>query len=50
MPFVRACFRETRKLVFDAHDKALLFYGGICRRGIDDKPGPARTRLRSRRE
>jgi hypothetical protein len=23
MPFVRAYFRETQELVFDAHDKAL---------------------------
>jgi transposase len=36
MPFVRAYFRETQELVFDAHDKAFLFYGGICRRGIHD--------------
>jgi transposase len=34
MPFVRAYHRETQELVFDAHDKAFLFYGGICRRGI----------------
>ena len=36
MPFVRAYFRETQELVFDAHDKAFQFYGGICRRGIYD--------------
>ena len=30
MPFVRAYFRETQELVFDAHDKAFLFYGGVC--------------------
>ena len=36
MPFVRAYFRETQELVFDAHDKAFLFYGGACRRGIYD--------------
>ncbi len=36
MPFVRAYFRETQELVFDAHDKAFVFYGGICRRGIYD--------------
>jgi transposase len=23
-------------LVFDAHDKAFRFYGGVCRRGIYD--------------
>src|SRR3954463_10483811 len=36
MPFVRAYFRETQELVFDAHDKAFLFFGGVCRRGIYD--------------
>src|SRR3974390_1809023 len=36
MPFVRAYFRETQELVFDAHDRAFLFYGGVCRRGIYD--------------
>jgi transposase len=36
MPFVRAYFRETQELVFDAHDKAFRFYGGACRLGIYD--------------
>jgi transposase len=36
MPFVRGYFRETQELVFDAHDKAFVFYGGVCRRGIYD--------------
>ena len=36
MPFVRAYFRETQELVFDPHDKAFQFYGGVCRRGIYD--------------
>ena len=36
MPFVHAYFRETQELVFDAHDKAFQFYGGVCRRGIYD--------------
>src|ERR1700722_8091576 len=36
MLFVRVYFRETQELVFDAHDKAFEFYGGICRRGIYD--------------
>jgi transposase len=36
MPFVRTYFRETQELVFDAHDKAFVFYGGVCRRGIYD--------------
>jgi transposase len=34
MPIVRAYFRETQEMVFDAHDKAFAFYGGVCRRGI----------------
>jgi hypothetical protein len=34
MPFVRVYFRETQELVFDAHDKAFQFYGGVCRRGV----------------
>jgi hypothetical protein len=36
MPFVRAFPRETQEMVFDAHDKAFAFYGGVCRRGIYD--------------
>ena len=36
MPFVRTYFRETQELVFDAHDKAIIFYGGACRRGVYD--------------
>jgi transposase len=36
MPFVRGYFRETQELVFDAHDKAFQFYGGVCHRGIYD--------------
>ena len=36
MPFVRAYPRETQEMVFDAHDKAFTFYGGVCRRGIYD--------------
>jgi transposase len=36
MPFVRAYFRETQEMVFDAHDKAFAFYGGVRRRGIYD--------------
>ena len=36
MPFIRVYFRETQELVFDAHDKAFAFYGGVCRRGIYD--------------
>src|SRR3546814_13391766 len=36
MPFVRAYLRETQELVFDAHDQAFRFYGGVWRRGIYD--------------
>src|SRR5271163_4416058 len=36
MLFVRAYPRETQELVFDAHDKAFRFYGGVCRRSIYD--------------
>ena len=36
MPIVRAYHRETQEMVFDAHDKAFAFYGGVCRRGIYD--------------
>jgi transposase len=36
MPIVRAYFRETQEMVFDAHDRAFAFYGGACRRGIYD--------------
>ena len=36
MPFVRAYPRETQEMVFDAHDRAFTFYGGVCRRGIYD--------------
>jgi transposase len=39
MPFVRVYFRETQELVFDAHDKAFQFYGGVCRRGVYDNSG-----------
>jgi len=31
-----ALLPETQELVFDAHDKAFQFYGGVCRRGIYD--------------
>jgi len=36
MPIARAYMRETQEMVFDAHDKAFAFYGGVCRRGIYD--------------
>jgi transposase len=56
MPFVRAYFRESQEMVFDAHDKAFAFYGGACRRGIYDNMKTAvetvfvgRARLYNRR-
>jgi transposase len=36
MPFVRAYPRETQEMVFDAHDRAVAFFKGACRRGIYD--------------
>jgi transposase len=36
MPIVRAYHRESQEMVFDAHDSAFEFYGGVCRRGIYD--------------
>ena len=34
--FIRAYPRETQEMVFDAHDRAFRFFGGVCRRGIYD--------------
>ena len=45
MPFVRVYFSETQELVFDAHDKAFQFYGGVCRRGIYDSWRDERVRV-----
>ena len=36
MIFVRAYPRETRKMVFDAHNRAFAFFRGTCTRGIYD--------------
>jgi transposase len=36
MLFVRAYPRETREMLFDAHDRAFAFFKGACRRGIYD--------------
>jgi len=46
MPFVRAYFRETQELVFDAHDKAFLFYGGACRAHLRQHEDGGRGDLR----
>jgi len=36
MPFVVAYPRQTQEMVFDAHARAAVFYGGLCERGIYD--------------
>jgi transposase len=36
MLFVRAYPRESQEMVFEAHDKAFVFFKGTCRRGIYD--------------
>jgi transposase len=36
MRFLVAYPRETREMVFDAHDRAFAFFGGACARGIYD--------------
>lgn len=36
MFFVRAYTRETQEMLFDAHDKAFIFFGGLTSRGIYD--------------
>ena len=36
MMFVRAYPRETQEMVFDAHDRAFVFFKGACARGIYD--------------
>ena len=41
MSFARAYPRETREMVFDAHDLAFEPFGGSCRRGICDNTGTA---------
>jgi transposase len=36
MPFVRAYPRESQEMVFEAHEKAFVFFKGTCQRGIYD--------------
>jgi len=36
MLFIRAYPRETREMVFDAHERAFAFFRGACQRGIYD--------------
>lgn len=41
MPVLIAYPRETQEMVFDAHDRAFAFYGGVCVRGIYDNMSTA---------
>ena len=41
MLFVRAYPRETQEMVFDAHEKAFVFFEGVYRRGIYDNMATA---------
>lgn len=41
MPVLIAYPRETQEMVFDAHDQAFAFYGGVCARGIYDNMSTA---------
>jgi len=45
MMFVRAYPRETQEMVFDAHERAFLFFGGACTRGIYDNMKTAVDRI-----
>src|SRR5690349_18993766 len=36
MPFVQVYPRQSQEMVFDAHARAAVFYGGLCERGIYD--------------
>ncbi len=36
MPFVRVYIRQTQEMLFDAHEKGFLFFGGMTERGIYD--------------
>ena len=46
MPFVRVYFRETRELVFDAHDKAYQFTAGSAARHLRQHEDGGRSDLR----
>lgn len=39
--FVVAYLRESAEMVFDAHNQAFSFFGGVCRRGIYDNMSTA---------
>jgi transposase len=37
--------RESQEMVFDAHNRAFAFFGGVCRRGLYDNMKTAVTRV-----
>ena len=43
--FLIAYFRESQEMLFDAHNKAFSFFGGLCRRGIYDNMKTAVTSI-----
>ena len=45
MPFIRCYPRETREMVFDAHDRAFAAFGGSCGIGIYDNMSTAVERV-----
>ena len=42
---VIAYLRESQEMVFDAHNRAFAFFGGVCRRGLYDNMKTAVTRI-----
>lgn len=40
-----AYLRESQEMVFDAHNRAFAFFGGVCRRGLYDNMKTAVTRI-----
>jgi transposase len=47
VPLVRAYPRESQEMVFDAHDRAFVFYRGARARGIYDTIEPGRAGARA---
>ncbi len=43
--FVVAYHRESQEMLFDAHNKAFAFFGGLCKRGIYDNMKTAVTSI-----
>ncbi len=50
MYLVQVFPRESRETVFEAHDRAFRFFGGVCRRGIHDSMKTAVTAVPVGRE